>query len=71
MDLILVQGVCSEVGMSGWQVKTQARLELIRGQDQRQSLVHGVLSIRGIRGLLAVHEIILGECVDQETLGQS
>lgn len=30
--------------------------------------MHGVLSIRGIRGLLAVDEIILGECVDQESL---
>lgn len=71
MHLILVQCACTEVGRAGWQVKTQAWLELIGGQDQRQSLVQGVLSIRGIRGLLAVDKIILGECVDQERLGQS
>lgn len=68
MHLILVQRVRTEVGMFGWRVKTQARLELIGGQDQRQSLVQGVLSIRGGRGLLAVDEIILGECVDQKRL---
>lgn len=58
-------------GGNVWLASENAGLELIGGQDQRQSLVRGVLSIRGISGLLVVDEIILGECVDQERLVQS